>query len=113
MTIAPDIRAVMVQARLEIRVLYPPELLSKIEKDNELIQTAMSAAPEWARAFGAPHLDLNPSIHGWIGNLSSQSIRDEFSRKAKKIGLSLPNTDLQISYDLKGITVSLNAKGRV
>jgi hypothetical protein len=107
-----EMRAVLVSARLEIRLQYPADLLAQIDADNAAIDAAMRACPEWARAAGAPHRDLNPIIHKWIDELEPSTLGDEFARKAKKIGLTIPTTDLHIQYDMQGITVSKTATGR-
>jgi hypothetical protein len=94
-----EMRAVLVSARLEIRLQYPADLLAQIDADNAAIDAAMRACPEWARAAGAPHRDLNPIIHKWIDELEPST-------------LTIPTTDLHIQYDMQGITVSKTATGR-
>jgi hypothetical protein len=92
-------RATVKQARLTMRINLPEAIMAAMREDDKAIAAGIAVMPEWARPVvgayraGSPHAKTAEEALDW------ESIRAEFSRKAKKLEL---NASSDVSFDLRG-----------
>ena len=104
-----ELRATLAYARLEMFIPYPAEMLAALRADDEKIAAAIASMPEFARPLVKPFREFSPNLTE--DSLDWPAIRAEFSRKAKKIGLTAHN-DVSFTNEKDGWLFWCNAKGR-
>ena len=104
-------RALLVIAQMEMFVPFDDVMAADKAAFDVQFQAALAQLPEWAKDSFTKWSDLNPAHQEFIDRQDWAEIRNEFARKAKKIGLSAA-TDIAISYKADGVMLSCKAHGR-
>ena len=104
-----DLRAKAVRVRLEIWVPYPEEVRAEREQDIATANEVLAIIPFWCRPVGPCLVVENPKATAFEDSIQPTAIRDEFRRKAKKLGLQVPEGDFsyEIEHHKSGLTFSV------
>lgn len=95
----PAGRAVAKEVRLEMRINLPENIVCAMREDDKAIAAGIAAMPEWAQPVVGAYREGSPHIKAAEEALDWESIRAEFSRKAKKFELTASS---DVSFDLRG-----------
>lgn len=104
-------RALLVMAQMEIFVPFDDAMATAKATFDVQFEAALAQLPEWAKDRFTKWTDLDPAHLAFIDRQDWVAIRNEFARKAKKIGLSAA-TDIAISCKVDGVMLSCKAHGR-
>lgn len=105
------LRAMIVSARLEMFIAFPPELKESLDADRSATEAGLAMIPGYARPRCPAFHEFAPQIAAFEAVLPWDAIRAEFARKAKKIGLSAAS-DVSIKPERDGLVLWCEARGR-
>ncbi len=111
-----ELRAVVVTARMEIFIPFSADLTVMLTREKKLVEQTIQSLPEYARPLAVSAVfkaSSHPEVVVFENSLDWDSIRSEFQRKAKRIGLQARQEVSWQPSGTDGFLLWCQAEGRI